>query len=88
MRDKTYRVRFRHPLDGEALEIELSAVMTFGEILKMLYSRGYIKPKTADYAFIIGGHLCALNKTLSDYVLPEFAGIVNVEVNGLLSIMS
>jgi hypothetical protein len=87
MSERIYRVRFRHPLDGGALETELPADMTFGEMLKMLYGRGYIKPKPADYAFIIGGHLCALNKAISSYVPPEFADVVDIEINGLLSIM-
>jgi len=88
MNEKTFSVRFHHPLDGATLRMELPAVMTFQEILKLLYDRGYIKPKPADYAFILGGHLCALNKALSAYVPLEFEDDVDIEVNGMLSIMS
>jgi hypothetical protein len=88
MSERIYRVRFRHPLDGEPLEMELPASVTFREMLKMLYGRGFIKPKPADYAFIVGGRLCTLDKSLAGYVPPEAAGVVDIEINGLLSIMS
>jgi hypothetical protein len=87
MSEKTIGVRFHHPLDGEPLKMELPAAMTFREILKLLYGRGYIRPKPADYAFIIGGHICAMNKALSAYVPGEYEGDVDIEVNGKLSIM-
>ena len=87
MSEKTFSVRFYHPLDGEPLRLELPVAMTFREILKMLYLRGFIKPKPADYAFIIGGHICAMNKALSAYVPGEYEGDVDIEVNGKLSIM-
>jgi len=87
MSNKTFSVWFHHPLDGELLRLELPAAMTFREILKILYRRGFIKPKPADYVFIIGGHICAMNKALSAYVPSEFEDDVDIEVNGKLSIM-
>jgi hypothetical protein len=88
MGEKVFKVRLRHPLNGSALELELPASLTFGELLKLLYDRKFIERKAADYAFIIDGRLCALNKSLSGYIPPETADTVEIEVNGLLSIMS
>lgn len=88
MSKTTYSVRFHHPLDGTTLEMEIPASVPFKEIMKVLYDRGFIKPKPADYAFIIGGRLCTLNKALSSYIPLEKTGVVEIEINGLLSIMS
>jgi hypothetical protein len=88
MRNKMFQLRFRHPLYERILELELPAATTFGEILKILYTNKFLQKKPADYAFIIDQQLCALNKTLASYIPPETSGIVEVQINGLLTIMS
>ncbi|MPL96548.1 hypothetical protein SDC9_42730 [bioreactor metagenome] len=88
MTDETIKVRFRHPLDGTALELVLPASATFGEVLKMLCRNGFIQEKPAGYGFIIDQHLCALNKSLISYVPPETKDVVDIEINGMLTIMT
>lgn len=88
MADEMIKVRFRHPLNGTVLELPLPASATFGEILKMLCHSGFIQEKPAGYGFIIDQHLCALNKCLKSYVPPETKNVVDIEINGLLTIMT
>jgi hypothetical protein len=88
MNEKTLIVRFRHPLRDSVFELKLSADATFGEILSLLYKNGFIEKKTADYGFILNRRLCALNKSLASYVSPETTDAVDIEINGLLTIMS
>lgn len=87
MTEKTFKVRLLHPLGGPALELELPASETFGGILKMLYQRGFIEKKAADYGFILNRRFCSLNKSLSSYIPPETKDTVDIEISGLLSIM-
>jgi hypothetical protein len=56
-------------------------------LLKLLYKNGFIQPKPADYGFIINGRFCALNMALQSYVPPE-ADAVNIDINGMLTIMT
>ena len=82
------RVRLHHPLGSRALELELPRSMTFGELLKRLYRDGFIEPKPADYGFIVDQRICALNKSLASYIPPETKDVVDIDINGLLTIMS
>ncbi len=88
MCEKIYKVRFHHPLYDTVRELEIPASTTFLEILKMLYKDGFIPKKAGDYGFIIDGRLCALNKPLPSYVPLETRDVVDIEINGLLAIMT
>lgn len=88
MADETFRVRFHHPLNDTVLELTLPASATFGEILKMLYRDGFIQKKPADYGFLIDQHLCAMNKSLKSYVPLETKDVVDIEISGLLTIIT
>jgi hypothetical protein len=84
---KYFQVRFHHP-HGGAVEMRLNADTTFGEIMAMLHQNGFLQKKTADYAFILHGRVCALNKPLSGYILPETEDITDIEISGALTIMT
>ena len=88
MNEKKFNVRFHHPLEDRTMELALPASVRFSEILKLLYNKGFIEKKSADYGLIIGKRLCALNKSLSSYVPLDFEGVIEIELNGLLTIMS
>ncbi len=87
MTEKVFHVSFRHPVHDTVLALELPASATFREILKQLYETGFIRRKPADYKFIIGRRLCAMNKSLGSYVPPE-ADEVEVRISGLLTIIT
>jgi ribosomal protein S8 len=88
MGGKMLHVRLHHPLYDTVLELTLPASTTFGEILKVLYQNGFIQKKAADYGFIVNRRLCALNKPLESYVPLQAADTVEIEINGLLTIMT
>ncbi len=88
MSEKMFKVRLHHPLHDTVQELELPASITFLEILKLLYENGFIRKKAGDYGFIIDRRLCALNKSLQSYVPLENMDVVDIEINGLLAIMT
>ena len=88
MSDKFFKIEFHHPLNANTLEARLPGSTTFAEILNMLYKNNFLEKKMADYVFIINGRACALNKSLSSYILPETSDVVDVGKNGMLTIMS
>lgn len=87
MKEKIFKVKFNHPLYDTALELTLPASATFGEILAMLYKKGFLEKKAADYGFIINETLCALNKPLKSYIPLDIAETVEIKINGMLTIM-
>jgi len=87
LKDNMLKVRFHHPLNGAILNLDLPAATTFSEILKILYKNGFLQKKTADYSLIIGKHLCAMNKSICSYVTLDSDEAVDIEVNGMLTIM-
>ena len=87
MKDHMVNVRFHHPLNGTVLNSELPIVTTFSEVLKILYKNGFLQKKTGDYSFLIGKHLCAINKSIGSYVMHDSDETVDIEINGMLTIM-
>ncbi len=88
MSEKTFRIKIHHPLTEDILEEQFPEDLTFGQILARLYKTGFLERKTADYVFIVHGRACAMNKTLASYIRPGTADAVDVEVNGMLTIMT
>lgn len=87
MQEKMFKVKFIHLLYDTVLELALPASITFGEILAMLYKKGFIEKKAADYGFIINEKLCALNKPLKSYIPLYTVETVEIQINGMLTIM-
>ena len=88
MSEKTFKIKLHHPLTEDVLEEQLLADLTFEQLLSRLYKTGFLERKTADYVFIIHGRTCAMNKTLASYIHPETADAVDVEISGMLTIMT
>ena len=88
MSEKVLKIRLRHPLHNTALELELPAATTFREIQNLLIKNGFLEKRTPDYAFILNRRICALNKSLASYISPDAPESVEIQVNGLLTIMS
>ena len=87
MNKEIFNMRFHHPTDGRVLDIALPVSTTFSDVLRLLYNDGFLQKKSADYGFIIGDRLCAMNKRLSSYVPLDTPDIVDVGINGMLTIM-
>lgn len=77
---------FIHPYGEDALRCDLPSDMTLKEVMKYLYDTGFVPKKKADYKYIIGGHLCSLNETLSSYAYHGDS--ITVTVHALLTLLA
>ena len=80
-------VRFHHPLNDSTLTLTLPPDMTFAEMTSVLYDKGFLSPRRVGYQYIISDTLCTLNRTVHSYVPDPEAGVVDVRVHGLLTIL-
>ncbi len=79
MSEKTVKVRFLHPVTGDAWETVLPADTRFDALDKLLYAAAFLKPQRPGYAYLAAGHLCPGRHVLADY-LPEGAETLTLRV--------
>ncbi len=79
-------VRFLHPSKSDTLTLELPRTTLFGDLMPLLYEKGFVEQQKGDYRFLAGGHLCGTLHPIGDY-MPESASQIELQVFSYALIM-
>ncbi|MDO4581087.1 MAG: hypothetical protein Q4B96_00690 [Bacillota bacterium] len=88
MSQQMQQVRLLHPLNGSHIDMELPTDITFNQISRLLYERGFIQKKAGGYQYIIDERLCGLNYPLATYIPDPAPELLTISVNGLLVVLT